>query len=126
MSDNETKKKILIIEDEEGLVLSIGTLLRGNGYDVTFAYDAAIGTMKAHSEKPDLILLDMGLPAGGGLSVLENLKGTVSTSGIPVLVLTANALAEMEEKARALGAADYLKKPFDPPHLLETIKKILG
>ncbi|MFH1552086.1 MAG: response regulator [Candidatus Omnitrophota bacterium] len=119
-------KKILIIEDEEGLVLSLRTLLKSQGYEVIVAYDATFGTSLAYKEKPDLIILDLGLPAGGGFSVLKNVKISIFTQDIPTMVLTSNPLKESEERAYALGAAVYLQKPYDPPELLKKIKETIG
>ncbi len=122
----ENKKRILIIEDEEGLVYSLTTFLKGNGYNVLMAFDAIFGLSTARKERPNLIILDLGLPAGGGFSVLENLKRSVDAAKIPILILTANPTKEAEEKAYKLGANVYVRKPFEPPELLSKIKEIIG
>ncbi len=121
----EKPKKILIIEDEQELVLSLVTLLKSQGYSTLAAYDSLYGVSLAHKEDPDLIILDIGLPAGGGLYVLDKLRQSVETNGIPVCILTARPEKELEEKAYQMGAVAYLHKPFDPQELLDKIKEIL-
>lgn len=119
-------KKILIIEDEKELVLGLATLLKSQGYSIIAAYDSLFGISLAHKEKPDLIILDLGLPAGGGRYVLENLKKSIETFDIPVFVLTAQQGADLEEKVKQAGAAAYFHKPFDPELLLSQIKNIFN
>lgn len=118
-------KKILIIEDEEGLLLGLATLLKSQRYLTMAAYDSLYGISLAHKEKPDLIILDLGLPAGGGFFVLENLKKSIETNDIPVLILTAKIEKELEEKAYSMGVVAYFHKPFEPEELLRRIKEIL-
>lgn len=118
-------QKILVIDDTKELVLGLATLLKAQGYQVVAAYDALFGVSLAHKEKPDLIILDIGLPAGGGFYVLKNLKDSVQTLDIPVLVLTAQQETDLEAKARQMGAAAYLHKPFAPESLLAQVKEIL-
>jgi len=119
-------KKILIVEDEKELVLGLATLLKAKGYLIVVAYDSLFGISLAHKEKPDLIILDLGLPAGGGLYVLESLKNSVETVDIPVLILTAQQDGDSEEKAKRGGALAYLHKPFDPESLLSKINEVLS
>ncbi len=80
----KVSKKILIIEDEQEFVLGLTTLLKSQGYLIITAYDSVFGISLAHKENPNLIILDLGLPAGGGLYVLKNLKNSVETLDIPV------------------------------------------
>ena len=122
----KVSKKILIIEDEKELVFSLSTLFESQGYLTIAAYDGLFGIRLAHKEKPDLIILDLGLPAGGGFHVLENLKLSVNTSDIPVLVLTAREGLDLEERAKMMGSIAYFHKPFDPQTLLSKIKEILN
>ncbi len=119
-------KKILIIENEKELVLAMATMLKAKGYDVAAAYDGMFGISLAHKEKPELIITDIGLPAGGGFYVLENLKNSVATNDIPVLVMTAMPEKELEEKSANLGAAGFIRKPFEPGQLLEMIRGLLS
>lgn len=122
----KASKKILLIEDEKELVSGLTTLLKSQGYLIIAAYDSLFGMSLAHKEKPDLIILDLGLPAGGGFYVLGNLKNSTKTLSIPILVLTAQQGVDLEEKVKQMGAAAYFHKPFDPELLLGRISSILN
>ena len=119
------KKRILIVDDERDIVKALTIRLRGAGYEVVTAFDGAQGIFMAHKEKPDLILLDIRMPAGNGFSVAEKLKQSVDTLAIPVIFLTGSPEKNSEEKAMALGARFYVKKPYDPEELLDAIKRAL-
>ncbi len=125
MNDGKIAKKILIVEDERELSLGLSTLLKSQGYLIISASDALFGINLAHKEKPDLIILDLGLPAGGGFYVLENINNSIETNNIQIMVLTGQQGMELEEKARKMGAAAYLHKPFEPTELLSQVKEIL-
>jgi len=124
--ENKTAKKILIVEDEKELLLGLSIFLKSQGYSIIAAYDGTFAISLAHKDKPDLIILDLGLPAGGGIFVLENLRNSVETNDIPVLILTAQEGADLEEKLKKMGAVACFHKPFDPPILLNKIKDILS
>jgi DNA-binding response OmpR family regulator len=119
------KKKILIVDDERDIVKGLMIRLQGAGYDVVTAFDGAQGVFMAHKEKPDLILLDIRMPAGNGFSVAQRLKRSIHTFTIPVIFLTGSPEKNAEEKAMALGARFYIKKPYDPEELLDAIKRAL-
>jgi DNA-binding response OmpR family regulator len=119
------KKKILIVDDERDIVKALTIRLGANGYDVVAAYDGAQGVFLAHKEKPDLILLDIRMPSGDGFSVAEKLKQVSRTTRIPIIFLTGSPEREAEEKALALGARFYIKKPYDPEELLDAVKRAL-
>jgi DNA-binding response OmpR family regulator len=119
------KKKILIVDDERDIVRALTIRLEASGYQVISAYDGAQGVFLAHKEKPDLILLDIRMPSGDGFSVAEKLKQTSRTTRIPILFLTGSPEREAEEKALALGARFYIKKPYDPEELLDAVKRAL-
>ena len=119
------KKRILIVDDERDIVKALTIRLRGAGYEIVTAFDGAQGIFMAHKEKPDLILLDIRMPAGNGFSIAEKLKQSVDTLAIPVIFLTGSPEKNSEEKAMALGARFYVKKPYDPEELLDAIKRAL-
>jgi DNA-binding response OmpR family regulator len=119
------KKKILIVEDERDIVRALMIRLQGAGYEVVTAFDGAQGVFMAHKEKPDLIILDIRMPAGNGFSVAQRLKRSMHTFTIPVIFLTGSPEKNAEEKAMALGARFYIKKPYDPEELLDAIKRAL-
>jgi len=125
MSDVQSKR-VLIIEDSKELVMSLITFLRPHGFVCTAAYDAVFGVSMAHKGEADLIILDLGLPAGGGFFVLENIKNSPATCTVPVIVLTAKPEKSFEDRAIKMGVAAYLHKPFEPEVLLEHIKKVLA
>jgi DNA-binding response OmpR family regulator len=121
----EQKKKILIVDDERDIVKALMIRLQGAGYEVVTAFDGAQAIFVAHKEKPDLILLDIRMPAGNGFSVAEKLKHSVNTLSIPVIFLTGSPERNAEERAVTLGARFYIKKPYDPEELLDAIKRAL-
>ncbi len=119
------KKKILVVDDERDIVKALMIRLQGAGYEVVTAFDGAQGVFMAHKEKPDLIILDIRMPAGNGFSVAQRLKRSTHTFTIPVIFLTGSPETNAEDKARALGARFYIKKPYDPEELLDAIKRAL-
>ena len=119
------KKKILIVDDERDIVKAVMIRLQGAGYEVVTAFDGAQGVFMAHKEKPDLIILDIRMPAGNGFSVAQKLKNSIQTFTIPVIFLTGSPDKDAEEKAMALGARFYIKKPYDPEELLDAIKRAM-
>ena len=121
----EPKKKILVVDDERDIVKALTIRLRGAGYEVVTAFDGAQGIFTAHKENPDLIILDIRMPAGNGFSVAEKLKQSTNTFTIPVIFLTGSPEKNAEKKAMVLGARFYIKKPYDPEELLDAVKRAL-
>lgn len=124
--DGGTRPKILVVDDDLDIRLGLNARLRANGYDAVFAEDGdgAIGV--ASEERPDLILLDLGLPDGDGFSVLDRLKQDADLAGIPVVVLSARDAEENERRALGAGAAGFLEKPAENEELLGTIAGAIG
>lgn len=119
------KKRILVVDDERDIVKALMIRLQGAGYEVVTAFDGAQGVFMAHKERPDLIILDIRMPAGDGFSVAQRLKRSIHTFTIPVIFLTGSPEKNAEEKAMAMGARFYIKKPYDPEELLDAIKRAL-
>ena len=119
-------KKILIVDDDKQIVLLLASRLKANKYEIIAAYDAVQAVAKAFSEKPDLILLDIKMPAGGGISVMDNLSNSADTAVIPVIVITAYPSAEIQQKVKEMGAVDFISKPFKAEEVLLKVKKALG
>ncbi len=120
------KKKILIVEDDPDLVNALSKRLRANSYDTICALDAVSAIQLAHEEKPDLIILDIGLPGGDGFSVKKELDSSVHISDIPVIVITAlNNLTTFKRSFRA-GVAAFFQKPVDDQQLLSIVATVLG
>lgn len=118
--------KILIIDDDRTVVTAISGALRASGFQVAAAFDAAQGFMFANRDVPDLILLDLSMPAGGGLGVWQRLRTSTRTLGIPVVFVSANAQPGFEQEALSQGAAGFIPKPVDVTALASRIKGILG
>ena len=119
------KKKILIVDDERDIVKALKIRLQHNAYDVVVAFDGAQGIFMAHKEKPSLIILDIRMPAGDGVSVAEKLKQSNQTERIPIIFLTGSPERNAEERAMELGARFYIKKPYDPEELLEAVRRAM-
>ena len=113
------KKKILVVDNEQGMVKALKVRLKANGYHVVLASDSVQAFMIANQENPDLILLDIMIPGGGGFVVAERLKQSAATHHIPIIFLT--GIPGGEERAYKLGASGYVMKPYQPEELLETI-----
>jgi two-component system, OmpR family, alkaline phosphatase synthesis response regulator PhoP len=119
------KKKILVIDDMPNVVTMVKARLEASGYEVITALDGQQGLAYAYAEKPDLIILDIVMPAGGGYSVYTRLKMSPETRSIPVIFLTAKDRPEDVARAYKLGAQYFVKKPYKPEMLLGTVKKVL-
>ncbi|MDD5194566.1 MAG: response regulator transcription factor [Candidatus Omnitrophica bacterium] len=117
--------KILIIEDEPDIAKVVAKRLTQSGFEVTVAVDAYEGVAFAHKEKPDLIILDLMLPAGGGLSVLRNIKLAGEIRYTPVIVLTGVKDEDYKQQILNQGIEAYLEKPYEPEVLISTIQNIL-
>jgi two-component system KDP operon response regulator KdpE len=116
------KQKILVVDDDPDLVRALRLRLRANNYDITTASDGYSAMAAAQKERPDLILLDLGLPAGDGFVVLDRLQNSDVLSGVPVIVLSARDPQGNEERALKAGAAAFFQKPADNEELLNVIR----
>jgi len=119
-------KKILVVDDEPNVLRIIVARLSADSYNVVTASDAISAVERAQEEKPDLILLDIQMPAGDGTMVFENLKMIESTKSIPVIFMTANPSADIRQLVVEMGARDFVIKPFDANELMAKIKRALG
>ena len=117
--------KILIIEDNEMNRDMLARRLRRKGYDVAIAVDGETGIDMAAREKPDLILMDMSLPGINGWEATRKLKSQPDTAVIPVVALTAHAMAGDREKALEAGCDDYETKPVELSQLLSKMQRLL-
>jgi len=116
-----TAKRVLIIDDDKTMVTLMTSLLRKEGLQVIAAFDGMSGTMMAQKQRPDLILLDMQMPAGGGEAVWKRLAASAHTSTIPVVYVTATSTPGFAAEAESQGAAGVIRKPFDPEHFAERV-----
>jgi CheY-like chemotaxis protein len=117
--------KILLVEDNEMNRDMLSRRLQRKGYDVLIATDGEQGVTVARSEQPDLILMDMSLPVLDGWEATRKIKADPSISAVPVIALTAHAMAGDQEKCVAAGCDDYDTKPVDLPRLLGKIELLL-
>jgi two-component system, cell cycle response regulator DivK len=118
--------KILLVEDNEMNRDMLSRRLQRKGYEVVIAIDGEQGVALAAAEQPDLILMDMSLPVLDGWEATRKIKATPLINGVPVIALTAHAMAGDQEKCFAAGCDDYDTKPVDLPRLLGKIEALLG
>lgn len=118
--------KILLVEDNEMNLDMLSRRLERKGYTVLAAVDGAQGVEMARSQLPDLILMDMSLPVMDGWQATRTLKADDTTKDIPIIALTAHAIAGDREKSLAAGCDEYESKPVKFPQLLEKIRAFLG
>jgi DNA-binding response OmpR family regulator len=119
-------KKILIVDDDPDVRHGMHIRLKANHYDTFFAADALSSVMEARKQEPDLIILDLGLPAGDGFVVMERLKKNPSLALIPIIVVSARDARANRERAIKAGAVAFLQKPVDNAELLAVIRRALG
>jgi two-component system, cell cycle response regulator DivK len=117
--------KILYVEDNEDNIYVLENRLKRQGHAVLIARDGATGVQLATSEQPDLILMDLSLPVLDGWEATRRLKAAPQTGHIPVIALTANAMAGDREKALVAGCDDFDTKPIDLPRLLDKMRALL-
>jgi CheY-like chemotaxis protein len=117
--------KILLVEDNEMNRDMLSRRLLRNGYEVVLAMDGGEGLAKARAESPDLILMDMSLPGLDGWEATRQLKAEPGTRGIPVIALTAHAMAGDRQKALSAGCDDFDTKPVELSRLLTKIQALL-
>jgi DNA-binding response OmpR family regulator len=121
-----TGKKILIIDDDQDLLLGLTARLKSSGYRVVCAADAISAISVALRETPDLVILDLGLPAGDGFLVLNRMKTLPDLVGTPIIVLSARDPTGNKERALDLGALAFFQKPPDNHEFLGAIRHALG
>lgn len=114
-------KKILVIDDDPGLVKMVDSFLVGRGFQVIVAVDGDEGLVKVKNENPHLIILDVQMPKMNGYTFVHECKKIQSASNIPIIVLTAKQ--GMAEIFKVEGVKEYITKPFSMEKLLESIKK---
>jgi DNA-binding response OmpR family regulator len=119
-------KKILIVDDDPDVRQGMNVRLKANHYDIFFAGDAISSISEAVKNEPDLIILDLGLPAGDGFVVMERLMAIPSLPLIPIIVVSARDVLANKERALKAGAKAYLQKPVDNVELLKVIRRALG
>jgi CheY-like chemotaxis protein len=119
------RKKLLIIDDDRAFVVLAAAILRDAGFMVLEAHDAMQGYMYAQQDPPAIILLDMQMPAGGGMSMLDKVQGIPRLSRIPIVVVTASTEETLADEVRKKGAVGILHKPVDRDTLVDLVNSIL-
>ena len=120
-----SKPKILVIEDERNLADTLALNLRREGFEVLTAYDGLDGLRQAQLRLPDLVVLDLMLPVKHGLEVCRDLRGGGRTRAIPIVMVTARAEESDELIGLAVGADDYVTKPYSLKVLIQRVKNVL-
>ena len=117
--------RILVVDDNPTIRKGLSVRLRANGYEVLFAGDAIAATAALVTERPDLVILDLGLPCGDGFVVMERLRNNDHLANIPVIVLTGRELEGNRERALEAGATAFFQKPVEDRNLLFAVRKAL-
>jgi two-component system, cell cycle response regulator DivK len=117
--------KILYVEDNDDNIYALENRLKRAGFTVMIARDGAQGVDMASAEQPDLIIMDLSLPVLDGWQATRRIKAAATTQHIPVIALTANAMAGDREKAMAAGCDDFDTKPLELPRLLGKIRALV-
>lgn len=118
-------KKILVADDEVDVVEMVSCLLKQQGFEVLTAYDGSEAVEVAKRDHPDLVLLDIQMPASFGFSVLNDLRASPETASIPVIVVSGFGSDEVRRAANEAGAKDFLCKPFSGKRLLSKVHDYL-
>lgn len=118
--------KILIADDDRVFVSMLSNYLRKHGFELIPVYDGVQTMMFARRTNPDVILLDISMPASRGFDVLQKLKGSSVTGHIPIIVVSGSVDAAADEKVVSEGADAFMRKPVDPDKLYEVICHVLG
>ncbi len=119
-------KTILAVDDSASIRQMVAFTLKGAGYGVVEAVDGEDALAKAKSGDINMVLTDQNMPKMDGLTLIKNLRGLPKYAATPILMLTTESGDAMKAQGRAAGATGWLVKPFDPPKLLEVVKKVIG
>lgn len=118
-------KKILIVEDNREHLLALAIKLKASGFTIVSAEDGASAISVARKELPDLVVLDLGLPAGDGYLVIERLRNLIPTAAIPIIVVSARDPGGNKDRAHKAGALAFFQKPADTDVLLTAIHRVV-
>src|ERR1700676_2902505 len=118
-----SNKKILIVEDDADVRMGLHVRLKANNYDVFFAVDALSSLAEARKHEPDLILLDLGLPAGDGFLVMDRLKTVPALAIFPIIVFSGRSASANRERALKAGSKAFLENPVHNTELLAVIRQ---
>lgn len=117
---------VLVVEDEPNIVLSLQFIMKRSGYEVRIAEDGEAALHAVSQHTPDVVLLDIMLPKRDGLSVCEEIRANPNWKDVKILVLSAKSREADKERALALGADDYITKPYSTRDVCERVNSLLG
>ena len=118
--------KILVVDDEPNIVLSLEFLMKQAGFQVRTAADGEAALAAIAAEQPDLVLLDVMMPRKNGYEVCQAVRANPDWKGIRIIMLTAKGREVEREKGLALGADDYITKPFSTQEVVERVRELLA
>jgi DNA-binding response OmpR family regulator len=116
-----SRKRILIVEDDEKVALALALRIRAAGFEATIAADGFAGVRNAVQARPDAIVLDISLPAGDGFTVAQRIHAAIPAP-VPIIFLTASKRQDFRQKARQLGAIGFFEKPYQPEALVAALR----
>jgi DNA-binding response OmpR family regulator len=119
-------KKVLIVDDEPNIVISVEFLMRREGFEVLVARDGEEGLARVQADRPDLVVLDVMMPKLDGFEVCKAVRADPTLAGVRILMLTAKGRAAEISKGLSLGADAYIPKPFATRELVAKVKELLG
>jgi two-component system, chemotaxis family, chemotaxis protein CheY len=119
-------KTVLLVDDDNTILLGTGVRLKSMGYTVYTAKDAVSAVSAVRKNAPDVVVLDISLPAGDGFLVAGRLQSLVGSAATPIIFITASEDPALRERAKKLGAVGFLKKPFDATSLADAIESALS
>lgn len=119
-------KKVLIVDDEPNIAISVDFLMRREGFEVLVAHDGEEGLARIRADRPDLVVLDVMMPKLDGFEVCKAVRADPTLAGVRILMLTAKGRAQEITKGLALGAEAYIAKPFSTRELVAKVKELLG
>lgn len=124
MTVEDTKKRILIVDDDPEIIESVRYALQNEGYEVSIARDGNQGLAMAETQTPDLLILDMMMPKRSGFLVLEKIRRGESQE-VPIIMITANEGSRHKAYAEMLGVNDYIRKPFAMDRLIDAVNQLI-
>ena len=119
-------RKILVVDDEPNVVMTLTFVLKKEGYDVSSATNGEEAIAKVHESKPSLMFLDVMMPKKNGYEVCQELKSDVNLRDIHIVMLSAKGQEADKEKALSMGANEFITKPFSPIGIIGRVKEILA
>ena len=122
----EQRKRVLVADDDKVWVELLRHELRERGFDVLTAYDCIQALMVAMKSEVDAIVLDVQMPGGTGEATLQRLRSSTRTGAVPVIVVSALSDEQLPDRAKALGADAFLRKPVAPSEVCDTLCEVLG